>query len=368
MTRLLRALAAPALLLLAGCAAKSTPPPLAAAPPPIEESAPPAPAFGWRAIPLSDSRLVAQEPRRVESLDALVTEAIHEALAEFEQQTVTPETIWGTVIDCRDSRDPRIGSYNGSDPVYPASVVKTCYMVAAFDQNRTRGLPLDEAMRTDLARMIGPSDNAATNRILDKLANTGYGPSLQGEARDSFEHKRQIVHRYMSDLGLGGLWAVNKTYATGIPLYGREVDFLGSRRGGNYERSNMMTTDDTARLLYLLWRRAVVDPPACEEMLDLMRRGEGRSRTYFSSVTPEGATLYAKSGGTNVQRHDAGIFALPDGTAVIVVMFSNHSNVQGGNYPQYIQRAAEIALERLLATPGELDHATADPDPTVRTN
>lgn len=180
---------------------------------------------------------------------------------------------------------------------------------------------------------------------------------------DSFEHKRLETYRLMQALGLDGLFAINKTYGTGVPLYGREVDTLGQRKGGNYERSNSMTTDDTARLLYLIWRRALVDRQACEEMLDLLKR-DGEHPTFFSSVTPAGVTLYSKGGSTDVQRHDAGIFAYPDGGAVIIAAFSNH-RAPDGQYPPVIQRTAELVLERLAAIPGQLDNATRDEDPTI---
>ncbi|MDK2973329.1 MAG: hypothetical protein PWP23_3084 [Candidatus Sumerlaeota bacterium] len=317
----------------------------------------------WRTVPLAESRAVAQEPRRVPDLDAMVQAATLEAVAELGDGIVTPETIWATAIDCRDPRDPRIGSFRGTLPVYPASVIKLCYMVAAYDQNRTRGLPLDEATRGDLDRMIRVSSNAATARMVDRLSNTGFGPSLDETAMASFEHKRLTTYRLMQALGLDGLFAINKTYGTGVPLYGREVDTLGARAGGNFERSNKMTTDDTARLLYLIWRHALVDHAACEEMLDLMKRGE-EYKTFFSAVVPEGVTLYSKGGSTDVQRHDAGIFAYPDGTAIIVVVFSNHQS-RDGKYPRVIQRTAELLLERIASTPAERDNATADPDPTI---
>src|SRR5690606_3238315 len=151
------------------------------------------------------------------------------------------------------------------------------------------------------------------------------------------------------------LYPVNKTYDNSIRLYGREMQFLGNRVGGNYERSNKMTTDDTARLLYLIWRHAVVDYDACEAMLDLMKRGEDRPRTFFSSIAPEGWQHYAKDGSTGVQRHEAAIFVRPDGATFIIVLFSNHSNVQNNQYGRVIQRAGELILQQFAATPGEPD-------------
>lgn len=312
----------------------------------------------WRSIAISDSWLVADEPRPSEDTADLARRASRQAVEERGDGMVAENEVWTTIIDFRDPRDPRIGSYQGTESVYPASVIKLCYMVAAFDQVYTQRLEMTADLRDDLYKMIVFSDNQATNRILDRLTNTAFGPELEGSAKTSFEVKRQTVTRYMQRLGLSGLWAANKTYDENVPLYGRDVQWLGKPEGDNYQRSNMMTTDDTARLLYLIWRHGVVDYDACEEMLALLRRGE-ESRTFFKEAAPEGVTLYSKGGSTDLCRHDAGIFELPDGGAVIIVSFSKTRNVRDAP-PQVIERVAEIIMREMMETDGELDQATAD--------
>jgi len=310
---------------------------------------------GWRLIPLAESRLVAQEPRPVGYLDDLARESARRALEEEGQGYVAPGDIHVTVIDCRDLHDPRMGSFRGGESVYPASVVKMCYMVNAFDQNRLGRVELDREMWKDLRLMIGPSNNKATNRILDRLTNTTFGEKLEGRAWDSFAHKRREVARYFQELGLTGLWPANKTFDNDIRLYGRDVQWLGPRSGDHFQQSNSMTTDDTARLLYLIWRRAVVDPDACEDMLDLMHRTPSPDSAFFPSVIPEGATLYSKGGYTSLEHHDAGIFALDADHAVIVVVFTVNHNVPGGKYLHVVRRAAQLVLDDVLAEPGVLD-------------
>jgi beta-lactamase class A len=305
----------------------------------------------WRTISIGDSRLASQEPRPSSTISDLARRAAQQAAAEKGGQSVSPNEVWVTVIDCRDSHDPRMGSYQGGEQVYPASVIKLCYMLAAFDQVYTRRIAMTEALRADLEQMIFVSDNKATNRILDRLTHTGFGPELEGEARNSFEYKRATVNRYMTSLGLEGLWPTNKTFDDDIRLYGRDVQWLGSRKGDNYEKSNMMTTDDTARMLYLLWRRAVVDYDACEQMLELMNRTEGKQGTWFKKIVPAGWDLYSKDGLTDLTRHDAGIFVNPQGEAIIIVAFSK---TRGESAP-VVERAAEIILQELQNTPAVLD-------------
>lgn len=340
----------PVLLLLGGCLHRGEKPGWT-----DKELAP-----GWRTISLSDTAAVAAEPRQVDWLDEIVRNASIAAAEELGSDMTTPEEVYTTVIDLRDPRDPRIGSYQGAEAVYPASVVKTCFMVTALDMVARREMVLDDELRRELRAMMERSSNITTNSILDKISNTGYGPRLDDEAFESFRHKRHIVHRHMTDIGLPGLYAVMKTFADGTPFYGRDPQFLGSRMPDNFEFSNKMTTDDTARLFYLIWKRALVSPAASEYMLDLMYRGEGRAGTFFRRSLPEGARLYSKSGSTNLDRHDAGIIELADGGVVIIASFAKVRNRGERRPPQVIERVAELVLEELQSIPGSLDQVTAE--------
>ncbi|MCC5877768.1 MAG: serine hydrolase [Candidatus Sumerlaeia bacterium] len=315
---------------------------------------------GWRTIPLAESAAVAAEPRSVSWLDEIVRSASIRAAEELGDDMTTPEEVYTTVIDLRDPRDPRMGSYQGTDSVYPASVIKTCFMVTALDMVARRELVLDQELRDELRAMMERSSNITTNSILDKISNTGYGPRLDDEAFESFRHKRHITHRHMVDIGLPGLYPVMKTFADGTPFYGRDPQFLGQRMPDNFEFSNKMTTDDTARLFYLIWKRAVVSPAASEYMLDLMYRGEGRSGTAFRRILPDGARLYSKSGSTNLDRHDAGIIELADGGVVIIASFAKVRNRGDRHAPQVIERVASLVLEELDNLPGSLDQTTAE--------
>ena len=309
-------------------------------------------AHAWREIPLEESRTVAAQPRPVPSLDAIASAAVAEAIAQVGDGKVNPAEVSLTIIDARDSHDPRIGAHLGNTRTFPASVVKLCYMVTAFDQIATGQIAMTEKLRGDLQTMIGVSSNVATSNILDLVTNTGFGPELPAEEFEAFAHKRRTVNRYMATLGLSSINACQKTFDAAVPFYGRDPQFLGPRAGDNYENSNMMTTDDTARLLYLIYRRAVVSRAACEHMLELMRRSEGRGTTVFSSIVPPGLQLYSKDGAVTMRGvsflHDAGIFELPGQGSIIVVAFTR---TRGADRPQPVAAtAAALALERVGAT------------------
>jgi hypothetical protein len=319
---------------------------------------------GWRQISLGDSRAVAAEPRFDPLLDRLAAEIAQLAVEERGAGATTTDEVWLTLIDLRDARDPRMGSWQGADPVYPASVVKLCYMVTAYDQQATGQLAIDGQLEEHLRLMIVRSNNVSTNAVLDAIANTRYGGDLDPPGLTAFRSKRAVSHRHMLALGLDGLYPVNKTFDEQTPFMGRDVQVLGERKGDNYEGSNMMTTGDTARLLYLLWRRALVSREASEAMLGLMRRGAD-SQTIFSRMVPEGVTMYSKDGFAGPARHDAAIFELPEGGAIIVVAFSKfrlsrEQRAAGERAPQVIERIAELALERLRAMPATLDQLPSD--------
>lgn len=318
----------------------------------------------WRAIPVAESRAVGEQPRAADFLDELVREVALAAVEEVGEGKVAENEIWMTVIDARDPRDPRIGHYQGDAPVYPASVPNVAIMVTAYDQVATGQLEMTEALFDDIRAMVHRSSNPATSRVLDRVCNTAFGPALEGDALESYEWKKHTIHRHMTDLGLEDLFIINKTYGPGVPFYGRERAILGERAGDNFERSNMMSTNATARLFYMLWRRALVSPEASAEMLDHMVRTPDRNRTPFTVLAPEGATVYSKDGWTTICRHDAAIFELEEGGAIIVVAFSFVRDVER-NYPPVITTAARSVLEALLSQPGELDNETADPDPTL---
>jgi hypothetical protein len=344
-------------LLVLGCGAKVSPALLL---PGVAEQEP-----RWRTISLGDSRLVAREPRAVPSLSELAEAASRKAVKEVGNGLVREDEVWTTIIDLRDPADPRRGAFQGDMAIYPASVVKLCYLVTAFDQMATGRLKRDPVLMADLRVMITESDNKATNAVLDRISNTSFGPNLEPAALESFQWKRGTVSRHMQALDLKALWAANKTYSGDIPLYGRDVQALGKRAGDNFEGSNMMSTDDTATLLYLLWRRAVVSPDACDEMLGFMKR-DADSTTHFSDIVPPGVTLFSKDGVASPARHDAAIFDLPEGGAIIVVSFSKvripESATERRSAP-VIEAVAAHVLAELRGTSGELDEATRDEIP-----
>ena len=300
----------------------------------------------WRQISIEDSKHELKELRTSKRLEQIAEWSAMGAIREEGRSFVDKGEIYVTVLDARDPHYPQYGSYRGRADVYPASVVKIPYMVTTFDQVETGLIPWDEELRADLQDMIIFSDNVATNAIVDRITGTGYGQRLGGPEWDAFKYKRERVNRYMRSLGLNDIRAMQKTFGGDTPFFGRDPQLLGDKRRDHYDYSNLMTTEDTAKLLYLIWRRAVVSPEACEEMLKLMQRGPGaQEQTTFSDIRPMGAILYSKSGWTNIEQHDAGIFDLgPEGAIIIVVFTINRGNQEK---LRVVEKTGELVLQRV---------------------
>src|SRR2546421_9633843 len=72
-----------------------------------------------------------QSPASSPMLSALVNEAAKTALEKFKDKGLKEENLSITLIDLRDPGHPAQGSFRGNERVYPASVVKLFYLVAA---------------------------------------------------------------------------------------------------------------------------------------------------------------------------------------------------------------------------------------------
>jgi len=271
--------------------------------------------------------------------------AISEAIAKEGKAQVSKEEFWASVLEYdAQTGQAKMVHYQGDEQVYPASVIKLAYMLAAYHQENIGELIITQEIYDDIEQMIQVSSNVTTANMVEVLSKADDGESFENEAdMQAWVAKRMKVTNYLKTIGLGGLFAFNKTYGTGVPLYGREVDALGERKGDNYEFSNMMTTNDTAKLLYLIATRQVVSPQACNEMMELMRRTD--EHTYISDVNAPGvANVYSKGGSTGLTRHDAAIFEYPDGDLKIIVAFTKTRNVEGER-----GEVIEVFAEKMLA-------------------
>src|SRR5882762_8734317 len=197
-------------------------------------------AAGYLLVALSLTAGFSQTPR---SLQSLVDEAARTTLQKFADKKLEDKQLSITLIDLRDPKDPVTASFRGNERIYPASVVKLFYLVAAHRWLEDKKIEDTPELRRALKDMIVDSSNEATQYIVDVLTHTTGGYELPPEEMKEWQYKRNAMNRYYASLGYTNINVNQKTFCE--DAYGRER----VSRGPNGENRNKLTTDATARLL-----------------------------------------------------------------------------------------------------------------------
>jgi hypothetical protein len=262
------------------------------------------------------------------ALQEMVNEAARTTLARFKDKNLQESNLAITLIDLRNPQQPRQASFRGSEPIYPASVVKLFYLTMAHHLLEGGKLKETEELRRALKDMIVDSSNDATSFVLDNITGTTSGPELQGSELKKWAEKRNAVNRYFSSLGYQGINVNQKTFCEGP--YGREQLF----RGQKGENRNKLTTDATARLLAEIATSRAVTPQRSAAMMELLKRdysgksndADDQAHGFTSIALSPGARLWSKAGWTSTTRHDAAYIELPGGARFVLVTFTtDHS-------------------------------------------
>lgn len=234
---------------------------------------------------------------------------------------IRPEEFW--------QRSPRGFAYRGVENIYPASVVKLFYLVAAHEWLERGMIPpsaeLDRAMRD----MIVDSSNDATGLVVDVLSGTTGGPELPPGPFETWKYQRNIVNRYFQSLNWSEFTTINvnqKTWCDGP--YGRERAFYGE----NFDNRNMLTTNATAKLLHSVVGGVAVTPERSRSMMELMQRSldpadldadpENQVVGFIGGGVPQVAKVWSKAGLMSRVRHDAAYIELPDLQPYLLVVFT----------------------------------------------
>ena len=224
---------------------------------------------------------------------------------------------------------PRGASWRGDQVRYPASVVKLLYLVAAEAWLQRQLIDDTPELRRALADMIRDSSNDATGLVLDLLTGTTSGPPLPETAFASWALRRRLVNQWCEQLGWSewaGCNACQKTWGDGP--YGRERQFYGA----DLENRNRLSTDVCARLLHGVMASALVSPPACSRMRELLGRSldaderagdpDNQVDGFLGAGVPAGARLWSKAGWMSQARHDAAYIEAEGHAPTLLVVFS----------------------------------------------
>ncbi|ABA23002.1 conserved hypothetical protein [Trichormus variabilis ATCC 29413] len=235
---------------------------------------------------------------------------------------LTPDAFWNHPV--------RGFSYRGVERIYPASVVKLFYLVAAnewLEKGMTQ--PAKELERA-LRDMIVDSSNDATSLVVDILTGTTSGPELPPGPYDTWKYQRHIINRYYQSLGWEDMQTINvcqKTWGDGP--YGRERAFYGEM----FENRNMLTTNAIARLLHSIVGGVAVSSGRSQAMMALLKRSlnpndlpqdveEDQITGFLGGGLPQNAQIWSKAGWTSQVRHDAAYIELPEHRPYLLVVFT----------------------------------------------
>lgn len=220
-------------------------------------------------------------------------------------------------------------AWKGDQLRYPASVVKLVYLVAAEAWLQQDLLSDEPELRRALAAMVQHSSNNATAYVVDRLSGTTGGPELEAAAMSSWIEQRQLVNRWLEELAWPELvnWnACQKTWDDGP--YGRERSFYGVDNANR----NRLSSSGVARMLQAVIAAALVSPPACTRMCQLLNRSldpaqrqadpENQVDGFLGAGLPEGARLWSKAGWMSGARHDAAYIEADELPPTLLVVFS----------------------------------------------
>ena len=271
----------------------------------------------------------------------MVAVGVTETLKEFANATLQSNQIAVTVVDLKPKVRPALGlktnqpiqaSYRGDVPIYPASVIKLFYLVAAHRWMEDGKLQDTPELRRAMRDMIVDSGNDPTHYIIDLLTGTTGGPELPDDEMKVWLDKRNAVNRYFASLGYTNCNINQKPWGDGP--YGRERISVGK----NFENRNALTTDATARLLTDIVLGRAISAKRSAEMMELLKRDPSKppppdscepdqSRDFSGVPLKPGDKLWSKAGWTSTTRHDAAYIEFASGQKFIIVTFTvGHAN------------------------------------------
>src|SRR5215203_2538252 len=287
--------------------------------------------------------VTAQQP----SLQDLVDRAARTILERFADKKLLPGQLSITLIDLRDPTHPAQASFRGNERIYPASVVKLFYLVAAHRWLEDKKIEQTPELTRALRDMIVESSNEATQYVLDVLTHTTGGYELPPKEMEEWQYQRDAVNRYFSSLGYTNINVNQKTFCE--DAYGRER----VSRGPNGENRNKLTTDATARLMMEIVTGKIANPARTAAMMELLKRDyigtstdtddQGHGFTGIALQGREGFRLWSKAGWTSTTRHDVAYLEMPDGGKFVLAIFTtSHANER-----EIIPTVARIVIEGL---------------------
>ena len=216
---------------------------------------------------------------------------------------------------------------NNKKMIYPASVVKLVYGLAAYYWIKKGSLLLTDEITDAVSKMLSFSSNNATSFLIDLLTGTTSGPCVEGELWENWKFQRNLINDWLYDLHWDELIGINccqKTWDDGP--FGREKEFYGYEN----QNRNVMTTDSAARVL----EEIMIHIDYQENDLNLrnfLKRNLNKRFLENDSLNqidgflgaglPENINLWSKAGLMSEVRHDSAWWINNQSLQTLLVVF-----------------------------------------------
>ena len=216
---------------------------------------------------------------------------------------------------------------NNKKLIYPASIVKLVYGLAAYSWIEKNKILLSQEISNAVYKMLFYSSNDATSFIVDILTGTTSGPSIEGDHWENWKYQRSIINDWLKDLNWKELYEINCCQKTWDDApFGREKEFYGNEN----QNRNMMTTDATARIL----EEIMINLDYQKDNLNLrsfLKRNLNKNvqikdpsnqvQGFLGDGLPENIDFWSKAGLMSQARHDAAWWVNNRSLRTLLVVF-----------------------------------------------
>jgi hypothetical protein len=218
---------------------------------------------------------------------------------------------------------------NNKKLIYPASIVKLVYGLAAYYWIKKGSLFLTEEIISAVMKMLSFSSNNATSFLIDLLTGTTSGTCIEGEVWENWKYQRNIINDWLHDLGWEELIGINCCQKTwDDEPFGREKEFYGYQN----QNRNAMTTDSAARVLEEImihinyqkndlnlrnYLKRNLNKVALKN--DSLNQIDG----FLGQGLPDSINLWSKAGLMSEVRHDSAWWINRQSLQTLLVVFCN---------------------------------------------
>ncbi len=218
---------------------------------------------------------------------------------------------------------------NNKKMVYPASIVKLVYGLAAYYWIKKGRLDLSDELIDAVRKMLSFSSNNATSFLIDLLTGTTSGPCIEGDSWENWKYQRSIVNDWLHDLKweeLSGINCCQKTWDDGP--FGREKEFYGHEN----KNRNAMNSDSAARVLeeimiHINYQKNDLNLRSFLKRnlnkVVLKNDSFNQINGFLGEGLPENINLWSKAGLMSEVRHDSAWWTNSQTLQTLLVVFCN---------------------------------------------